>query len=222
MDLKAQLLDIYARLLDRYGPQYWWPAKTPFEIMVGAVLTQSTAWTNVEKAIANLDRAGALTPAAIRDMPPAELARLVYPSGFYNVKARRLMALCEYVGQAHDDDIEAMSESGTTTLRGELLAVFGIGEETADAILLYALGHPVFVVDAYSHRTFERLGVAKGLTGYAGHQSFFMRNLPRDAAMFSEYHALIVRHGRETCRKRPLCADCPLLEVCPTGRKTVG
>jgi endonuclease-3 related protein len=215
--VQLQLSDVYSRLLGRYGPQHWWPAKTAFEIMVGAVLTQATAWTNVEKAIANLERADVLTPEAIRALPSPELARLVYPSGFFNAKARKLKALCEYLGRAHDDDIEAMSRLEAAALRDELLGVFGIGEETADAILLYALGHPAFVIDAYSRRTFGRLGLADASTSYADHQSLFTGNLPLDAGMFGEYHALIVRHGRETCKTRPLCAACPLLEVCPTG-----
>ena len=222
MSATEQLLHIYERLLDRYGPQHWWPARTPFEVMVGAVLTQATAWSNVEKAISNLERAGALTPGAIRALPPPELARLVYPSGFFNAKSRKLKALCQYLGRAHDDDIEAMSRLKTATLRGELLGVFGIGEETADDILLYALGHPVFVIDAYSRRTFGRLGLANALASYADHQSLFTRNLPIDAGMFGEYHALIVRHGRTSCKKLPLCATCPLLDVCPTGRQNAG
>ena len=218
----GQLQDIYDRLLGRYGPQHWWPAETPFEIMVGAVLTQATAWSNVEKAIANLGRAGALTPAAIRALELPELARLVYPSGYYNTKARKLKALCGYLGRAHRDDLEAMSNLSTATLREELLGVFGIGEETADAILLYALGHPVFVIDAYTRRTFRRLGLADGLTSYADHQSLFARSLPVDVRMFGECHALIVRHGRESCKKLPHCGTCPLLEVCPTGRLNEG
>ncbi|MCL0028717.1 endonuclease [Dehalococcoidia bacterium] len=177
-------------------------------------MTQSTAWRNAEKAMVNLNRVDALTPAAIRALGLRELARLIYPSGFYNVKARRLMALCNYLVQTYNDDIESMSRLQTETLRDELLSVLGIGEETADDILLYALGRPVFVIDAYSRRTFERLGLAEGLTGYAGHQALFVRNLPRDVGMFGEYHALIVRHGREACKKRPLCPTCPLLEVC--------
>ena len=222
MTASEQLMDIYKRLLERYGPQHWWPARTPFEVMVGAVLTQATAWRNVEKAISNLERAGALTPGAIRALPAPELARLVYPSGFFNAKSLKLKALGQYLGRAHDDDIEAMSRLKTATLRGELLGVSGIGEETADAILLYALGHPVFVIDAYSRRTFGRLGLTNTFASYTDHQSLFTRNLPLDAGMFGEYHALIVRHGRVSCKKLPLCAACPLLEVCPTGRQNAG
>ena len=218
----GQLLEVYGRLLGRYGRQHWWPAKTPFEIMVGAVLTQATSWSNVEKAIANLERACALTPGAIRALTPPELARLVYPSGFFNAKARKLAALCLYLSRKHDDDIESMSRLDTAMLRDELLGVFGIGEETADAILLYALGHPVFVIDAYSRRTFGRLGLANAFNSYTEHQSLFTRNLPLDAGMFGEYHALIVRHGRESCKKLPLCAACPLLEVCPAGQRQEG
>ena len=152
-----KLLDIYRRMLERYGPQHWWPGDTRFEIMVGAVLTQAAAWSNVEMAIANLVAANALSPEAIRNLSQEELARLVYPSGYFNSKARKLKALVEYLGQRFDDDLDAMALEDGDVLRAELLEVYGIGEETADDILLYAVGKPAFVVDGYTRRVFYRL-----------------------------------------------------------------
>ena len=169
------LQEIFDRLLARYGEQRWWPADTPFEVMIGAVLTQATSWTNVELAIARLKDAGALSPSAIRDMDAAELAALIYSSGFHNIKARRLKALAKFIGDAYGDNIGAMRAADCDTLRRELLAVSGIGEETADAILLYALDKPVFVVDAYSRRLTERLGIAPKSQSYGAHQQFVHR-----------------------------------------------
>ncbi len=213
-----RLLDIYSKLLASYGPQSWWPAQSPFEVMIGAVLVQSTAWSNVEKAIANLAAVEALTPEAIRRLETAELARLVYPSGYYNAKARKLKALVRYLDERYSDDVGAMSRRDTANLRRELLAVHGIGEETADDILLYALGHPIFVVDAYTRRLVVRLGLMhESDASYSACQTLFMDNLKPDATMFNECHALIVRHGVEHCRKRPSCEGCALLEMCPAG-----
>ncbi|MYC08444.1 MAG: endonuclease [Chloroflexi bacterium] len=226
--LTERLQEIFERLLARYGGQRWWPADTPFEVMVGAVLTQATSWANVELAIARLKDAGALSPSAIRDMDAAELAALIYSSGFYNIKARRLKALVKFIGDAYGDSIDAMRAADCDTLRRELLAVSGIGEETADAILLYALDKPVFVVDAYSRRLTERLGIAPQSQSYGAHQrlftdnlphdrALFANNLPQDTALFVEYHALIVEHGKQACRKTPVCASCCLVDVCATG-----
>ena len=209
--------NIFERMLARYGGQRWWPADTPFEVMVGAVLTQATSWANVELAIARLKDAGALSPSAMRDLDAAELAALIYSSGFHNIKARRLKALVDYIGDAYGDDIDAMRAADCDTLRRELLAVSGIGEETADAILLYALDKPAFVVDAYSRRLTERLGIAPQSQSYGAHQRLFTDNLPHDRALFAEYHALIVEHGKQACRKTPVCAGCCLVDVCKTG-----
>ena len=186
--------------------------------MVGAVLTQATAWGNVEKAIVRLKEADALSPYGIRRLPVDELAQLVYPSGYYNAKARKLKALVMYLGERFGDDLDAMGRSDTPALREELLGIHGIGEETADDILLYALGKPVFVVDAYTRRLFHRLGLAPERGPYSEYGALFNDNLPHDAAMFGEYHALIVRLGVEHCRKTPACNGCCLLEVCPTGK----
>ncbi len=217
MTLQEKLLEIFNRLYACYGPQRWWPGDTPFEVMVGAVLTQAASWTNVEKAIANLIAADALSPPAIRRLDEAELARLIYPSGYYNAKARKLKALARYLGERFDDDIAAMSRVDMEALRAELLGVYGIGEETADDIVLYAAGLPSFVVDSYTRRAFFRLGVAPERGPYAAYRALFMESLPSDAALFGEYHALIVRHGKEVCKKRPECARCPLRDICPAG-----
>jgi len=218
MALSETLTDVYRRLLERYGPQHWWPAESRFEVMVGAVLTQSAAWHNVEQAIFRLKAAGALTPAAIRSTPQEELASLVYSSGYYNAKARKLKALARYLGERFDDDIDAMSREAPASLRAELLDVHGIGEETADDILLYAAGAPVFVIDAFTRRLVDRLGIAPPEASYSGYQALFEEALPAAAEMFGEYHALIVAVVKDACRKEPRCAGCCLLEVCPTGK----
>lgn len=214
---------IYDRLLKAYGPQGWWPAETRFEVMVGAMLTQNTSWTNVEKALANIKAADALTAGALREVPQDDLATLVYPSGYYNGKARKLKALAEYLGRRFDDDIDAMKDVETAELRAELLDVYGIGEETADDIMLYAVGKPVVVVDAYTRRVFARLGLANEDAKYGDLQSLFQGYLAPDPHVYREYHALIVRHANETCRKSPECESCCLLDLCPTGaEKTRG
>ena len=221
MNTRQALLDVYDRLLEQYGPQHWWPAESPFEMMVGAVLTQAVSWENVEKAISNLKAAGALSPHAIRQMPQDDLARLVYPAGYYNAKARKLKALSEYLGQRYDDDLEAMARVELDALRAELLEVHGIGEETADDILLYAAGKPVFVIDSYTRRMYFRLGLAPERGTYASYRSLFENNLPADAELFGEYHALIDHHASTVCKREPLCHGCCLVEVCPTGRAVV-
>ena len=215
MTSRPSLMCTYERLLEHYGPQEWWPADSPFEVMVGAVLVQSTAWRNVEHAISNLKASDSMSPAAIRDMNVNTLEQLVRPSGFFRVKARRLKSFCEYLGERYSDSIGQMDERPTQELRLELLDVYGIGEETADDILLYALKRPVFVVDAFTRRVFHRLGWCQEDASYSEIQRIFHDHLPRDAALFNEYHALIVRHGNTTCRKSPDCASCPLLSDCP-------
>lgn len=217
--LGAKLLTIYRLLFDHYGTQGWWPADGPFEVMVGAVLTQSAAWTNVEKAIANLKTANAMSPRAIRGLPDERLAELVRPSGYYNVKARKLKALAHFFNEAYGDDIAAMRAEDGEVLREKLLRVYGIGEETADDIALYAADIPTFVIDAYTKRLFARLGLAPQEAPYAAHRAMFMDNLPAESGLYNEYHALIVRHAKDICRKtRPLCERCVLVDLCPTGK----
>jgi len=219
MSTAHPLMDIYNRMLERYGQQHWWPAETCFEVMAGAVLTQAAAWSNVEKAIANLKAADALSPHALRRLPLEQLAQLVYSSGYYNAKARKLKALSEYLGRRFQDDFGAMAREETDSLRAELTGVHGIGEETADDILLYALGKPTFVIDSYTRRLFSRLGMAPEIQRYSTYQGLFAANLAPDPELFGEYHALIVRHVVDTCQKQPLCQGCCLLEMCPTGKR---
>jgi endonuclease-3 related protein len=212
-------LDTHQRLYDAFGPQHWWPGETPFEVMVGAILTQNTAWSNVERAIANLKAAGALDGAALLDLPDATIAELIRPAGYFNVKTRRLKALCAYL---RAEDVLGAPErlvgrAEPAELRRRLLAVHGIGAETADCILLYALDLPSFVVDAYTRRIFTRLGVLTGDESYATIQALFHAHLPRDRALYNEYHALIVRLGKMACRPKPRCRDCPLRPACPTA-----
>jgi endonuclease-3 related protein len=210
-------MEVYRRMLRRYGPQHWWPAEGPFETMVGAVLTQRTIWANAERAIDNLRDAGALSPEALRRMPLDRLASLLYPAGYYNSKARKLKALAGFLGGRYRDDPSAMAMADTVTLRRELLAVYGVGEETADAILLYAAEKPAFVVDAYTRRVFARLRLAPRRDTYAAYREMFMGLLDPDPVLFNEYHALIVRHGKEVCKTHPVCKECCLRDVCPTG-----
>lgn len=216
--MSGVLVDIYDRLFTHFGPQHWWPAQTQFEVMVGAILTQSVAWTNVERAISNLQVSGFLSPEGIRQLPVDELAQLLYPSGYYNAKALKLKALVEYLSERFSDDLEAMAMEDAQTIRKELLNVHGIGEETCDDILLYALGKPVFVIDAYTRRIFHRLGLAPERGPYSTYSSLFTNNLPHDADTFGEYHALIVSLGKDICGKNPVCESCCLLDICPTGK----
>jgi endonuclease-3 related protein len=210
----------YDRLLEAFGPQHWWPGDTPFEVMVGAVLTQNTAWSNVEKAIVRLKQAQALSGRAILDLPPTDLAELIRPAGYFNVKARRLKALCAFldIEAVLDEPVRLAEIAPLPELRCRLLAVNGVGEETADSILLYALDLPSFVVDAYTRRVFARLGLIAGDEPYADIQAAFIAALPLDRLLYNEYHALIVHLGKHHCRPRPRCAGCPLREACPAAR----
>ncbi len=222
MTLCDRLLDVYDRLYDAYGPQRWWPGETPFEVIVGAILTQSAAWTNVEKAIANLKAVEALSPAGLARLSDEELARSVDPAGYFNAKSRKLKAFVEMVRASFGGELERMLTAPQDELRRQLLATHGIGPETADSILLYAAGRPVFVIDAYTRRLFSRLGLSPRRETYDSWQALFMSSLTADATLFNEYHALIVRHGKEACRRQPRCPACPLLEGCPTGQARMG
>jgi endonuclease-3 related protein len=213
--LRQQLTEIYSLLFRRYGPQHWWPADSPFEVIVGAILTQSAAWANVERAIKNLGNANALSPARLRQMPQDELAQLVYPSGYFNAKALKLKAFARYLGDSYQDSLDKLFSLDIPELRRELLTIHGVGEETADSIILYAARKPIFVIDAYTRRIIVRLGLESPADRYADFQRLFMENLPPDEEMFNEYHALIVRHGKEVCRRAPRCDACCLGERCP-------
>ena len=204
------LLDIQHRLLAHYGPQHWWPAREPFEVIVGAILTQSAAWTNVEKAIANLKNAGILSPETLRRLPEHKLASLLYPCGYYNVKARKLKTFAGWLGKQYDDSLDKLFAQDIDSLRRQLLSIYGIGEETADSIILYAGNKPIFVIDAYTRRIIGRLGLAPRSNSYSAYQRLFMANLPSDAGLFNEYHALLVRLAKDVCRKNPICQRCCL------------
>ena len=207
------LLDIYHQLMVCYGPQHWWPAKDPFEVMVGAILTQSAAWKNVEKAIVNLRQATALSSRALRQMPLAELARLIYPCGYYNAKALKLKSLAHWLVD-YDDNLDKLFATDTYQLRQQLLSIHGIGHETADSIILYAANKPIFVIDTYTRRISNRIGLMTENDGYTAYQDFFMSNLPKDTQLFNEYHALLVCLAKDVCRKHPLCSQCCLNNIC--------
>ncbi len=212
------MLKVYQRLFDVLGPQHWWPAQTPFEVIVGAVLTQNTSWQNVEKAIENLRQADLLKPASLHAVPIEELEGLLRPAGYFRVKARRLRGLLKFLMERYGGSLEAMFATGVGTLREELLALNGIGPETADSILLYAGGLPVFVVDAYTQRILSRHGWIDPEADYHQIQDFLQSRLPEDPALFNEFHALLVHVGKHHCRKRaPRCAACPLADMLPDG-----
>lgn len=212
-----ELLRYYEAMSAALGPMHWWPARTPFEVIVGAILTQSTAWTNVERAIANLRGARLLNPDAMRRVSPARLASLVRPSGYFRQKAKKLKAFVEFLETNFGGSLKRMFQSPTVELREKLLAVHGIGRETADSILLYAGGHPIFVVDAYTHRILGRHElVADRKPDYERVRAFVEASIPREPALFNEFHALIVNTGKNWCRKSaPRCEGCPLREFLP-------
>jgi endonuclease-3 related protein len=214
-ELRKQLTSIYRALFRAYGPQHWWPGDTPFEVLVGAVLTQNTSWANVEMAIANLKRERVLTFSRMKSVSPEKLARLIRPSGYFNIKTKRLRHLLLFIHNHYSDSLTRMFAADPAWLRQQLLEVNGIGPETADAILLYAGEKPFFVVDVYTKRIFSRLGLIAGNADYPTLQDLFMKNLPSDTRLYNEYHALIVRIGKEHCKKaRPICGNCPLHPQC--------
>jgi endonuclease-3 related protein len=216
---RPPLREVFDRLLAAYGPQGWWPGShDPFEVIAGAILTQQTAWTNVERALANLRAASALSPAGMHGLPEPDLAALIRPSGYYQAKARKLKAFTALVYERFGGELAALLATPEDELRPLLLATHGIGPETADSILLYAAERPYFVVDAYAKRVFRRLGMGPAHDTYESWQRWFMGALPADAPFFNEYHALIVEHGKRACRKEPLCEGCVLRDVCDTGR----
>lgn len=215
-------LSVYRTLYKQYGPQHWWPGDTPFEVMVGAVLTQNTAWSNVEKAIANLKQAKALTAKKIAVMPATKLAQLIRSAGYFNVKAKRLQNFCRWFLQQGGEP--ALRQWDDTALRHGLLSVNGVGHETADDMLLYAFDRPVFVIDAYTWRLFARLGLVTGEEGYESLRHLFETELSKkikqhdeQVALFNEYHALIVIHAKDVCRKKPRCSECCLRRQCPAA-----
>jgi len=209
--LKKRLNLIYQKLYAYFGSQHWWPANTPFEVMVGAILTQNTNWTNVEKAIDNLKKNKLLTPHALYKISHKRLARLIRSAGYYNIKAKRLKEFLQFLFKVYQGSLKKMSQVDTLTLRKNLLSVNGIGPETADSMLLYALNKPMFVVDAYTRRILLRHHLIREVDAYERIQNLFMQNLKNDVKLFNEYHALLVRLGKDFCLKRkPKCEICPL------------
>ncbi|MFC2009615.1 endonuclease III domain-containing protein [Chloroflexota bacterium] len=208
------LLDMYHRLLSHYGPQHWWPADSPFEVIIGAILTQSAAWTNAERAIVNLKTEGVLSPPALRQIPIEELSQLIYPAGYYNAKAVKIKSFVQWLEEYYEYSLDRLFILDTQLLRRELLSVHGIGEETADSIILFAAKKAIFVIDAYTRRIISRLGLEPPTSSYTAFQDLFMQHLPHDESLFNEYHALLVCHGKVTCKKRPLCHDCCLNSIC--------
>lgn len=210
-----QLEEAYERLFAAYGPQHWWPAETPFEVVVGAVLTQNTSWKNVERAIANLRGAGVLEVAPLFALAEEELQELIRPAGFFRVKATRLRNVLRLIVEEFEGSLEKLFELPTDELRARLLAVNGVGPETADSIVLYAAGRPRFVVDAYTRRVGERHGWLDGGESYDAVQALFESSLESDAKRFNEYHALIVEVAKQHCRTKPRCEGCPLEPMLP-------
>ena len=205
-----KLNQIYQLLLKAYGPQNWWPAESPLEVMVGAILTQNTNWQGVEKAIANLKKHGLLSLDKLHHRSTEEIAEFIKPVGYFNLKARRLKNLIVMVAEVFGGDLEAMGQTDTGQLRQELLSVNGVGPETADSILLYAFHKPIFVVDTYTYRVTSRHGLIEEEVNYQALQDLFMENLPLDVNMFNEYHALLVRVGKLRCKRKAHCEGCPL------------
>jgi endonuclease-3 related protein len=210
---KKVLGRVYKKLLSYYGHRDWWPGDSPFEIAVGAILTQHTNWANVERVIANLKQHGVLNAKALHEMHLQDVAALIRPSGYYNIKAKRLKAFIGFLMVRYDGDMALMSKTATERLRIDLLAINGVGQETADAILLYALGRAVFVIDAYTKRVFSRHGIMDMKASYEDYQDLFHGSIKPVCTVYNEYHALIVSVGKEFCRPEPRCEGCPLNHI---------
>lgn len=204
------LIEIYKKLYNAFGPQHWWPGDTPFEIAVGAILTQNTNWGNVEKAIDNLKKEKALSAKAIHNMPISKLASLIMPAGYFNIKAKRLKEFINFLMNDYHGSMERMKKEEINSLRHKLLSVNGIGPETADSIMLYALDKPIFVIDAYTKRVLSRHKILGHDESYEKFQGLFHSSLKKDMQLFNEYHALFVRVGKIFCKTKPICKECPL------------
>jgi len=208
---KTMLHEIYKKLYEAFGPQHWWPGDTPLEIAVGAILTQNTNWGNVEKAINDLKRQNALSAKAVHEMPVSMLSGIIRPAGYFNIKAGRLKSFIHFLMEKYRGSMKRMKKDETYPLRKKLLRINGIGPETADSILLYALEKPVFVIDAYTRRVLSRHGIMEDKKSYEEFQNLFHSSLKKDVRLFNEYHALFVRVGKSYCKKnKPLCEKCPL------------
>jgi len=207
---QTELLEIYDKLFVHYGNLNWWPAKTPYEVIVGAILTQNTAWSNVEKAIANFGDTP--TPEIVKNAHLSELAEIIRPAGFFNQKATYLKAITEWF-ERYDFNTQSVKQKALVKVRSELLSIKGVGQETADSILLYAFKFPTFVIDAYTMRLCDRYPLDAG-KGYSVVKAYFEGNFPRDVELYNNFHALIVINAKEQCRKKPSCERCPLNDCC--------
>ncbi len=205
-----RLMDMFSLMFDRFGPQNWWPGDGPFEMMAGAVLTQNTNWTNVEKALTNLKRDNLLSVREIHEISPEKLAEYIRPAGYFNIKSKRLKNLVSLIAEEYEGDIHRLFNEDIDTQRMALLSVKGIGPETADSIILYAAKKPVFVIDTYTYRILSRHNMVDEQVTYDELQDLFMDNLEPDQELFNEFHALIVRTGKDYCKKSPKCDNCPL------------
>ncbi len=211
MDREDLLLNYYNAMFERLGPSYWWPGETALEICIGAILTQNTNWKNVERAIWNLKTNNLLDAEKLFFLQEKKLAELIRPAGYFRIKTQRIKNFLKFLFDEVSFDVERLKELELDELRKKLLSVKGIGPETADSIILYALDMPSFVVDAYTARIFQRHGLVSDDITYEGLRSFFMNNLPVNVELYKEYHALVVRVGKNWCGKKiTKCENCPL------------
>jgi endonuclease-3 related protein len=206
-------LQIYKKLHSHFGPQNWWPAETPFEVIIGAMLTQNTSWSNVEKAIENLKKQDLIDPEKLHNIENKKLEKLIISSGYYRQKTKKLKNFTTFLWKKYNGELKKLFDLPYSRLREELLSVKGIGKETADSIILYAAGKPVFVIDAYTKRVLSRVGITKE-KDYDKLQKLFHKKLPQDTQLFNEFHALLVILGKNYCKRNPKCNDCPLNQVC--------
>ena len=215
-----RLMEIYGRFYSAYGPQEWWPGDGPFEIITGAILTQSAAWTNVEMALSNLRAAGCWSFSAVNQITEPELASLVRSSGYFNAKARKLKSFAAHVMRVYQGDLSRLFAQPANSLRDELLSIYGIGEETADDIMVYAAEKPSFVIDAYTRRIMDRLEMTPRVyrPKYGDYQALFHKHIAPDVPLYNEFHALWDHHAKMSCNKTPHCEGCCLLDICPTGK----
>ncbi len=218
---KTDLLKVFAALFKMYGPLHWWPADSAYEVAIGAILTQNTAWRNAEKALANLRGADIWSIQDLHATEQKDLSILIRPSGYFNIKARKLKEFARVVVRDYQGNFEMLLKLPKQELRAALINIWGIGEETADDIVLYAAKKPSFVVDTYTRRIVKRLGWSVDGNSYFVYMLFFESRLPADTKLFNEYHALLDRHGSTTCRPQPLCTDCTLLSLCFTGKRNI-
>jgi endonuclease-3 related protein len=214
---KTPLMGVFQRLLDQYGPQGWWPGHGPLETIIGAILTQNTSWSNAQKALVDLKALVLLNPKALNCISQTELAQIIRSSGAYNSKARKIKAFLAHLKNYYDEDLSILLSRECTVLREELLGLYGIGEETADVILLYAAGKTSFVIDAYTRRILTRLGLEPGGHSYRHYQQWVESQLPANVDLYKEYHALLDCHAKEVCRNVPRCSKCCLKNICPVG-----